>query len=368
MTSAQDSNFLLNSLTQNSTFGAEIGLNNNNTSHSTNTNNNTATAIAGVCILYIASGIIVLLFLIVIVSGAIRAHRNPERYGPRASIRGLPRQSRAKGLARAMLETLPIIKFGDLDLAKPSERAIALEDGISKVQQDVEVTGVAVLEDVVEQTNHGMAGGAEGSGKAGSEPSANAVTGEGTSEPVQKAHDGLECSICTEDFHFGEDVRVLPCNHKYHPACIDPWLLNVSGTCPLWYMHPTLSIQFTSAKQPSRHDLQPIPTATAEGNELPALIPPSEGLEGGIAPTGEGETAMNASHHHSLRISRLLDLTRLRTAPPEERIAALRQLHEQLLREGEAEGVAQPNRPAGLTSRLRDTFRIRTRTEPPAQE
>jgi hypothetical protein len=27
---------------------------------------------------------------------------------------------------------------------------------------------------------------------------------------------------------------VLPCQHKYHPNCIDPWLLNVSGTCPLW--------------------------------------------------------------------------------------------------------------------------------------
>jgi hypothetical protein len=31
-------------------------------------------------------------------------------------------------------------------------------------------------------------------------------------------------------------VRVLPCNHSFHPACIDPWLLNVSGTCPLWYV------------------------------------------------------------------------------------------------------------------------------------
>jgi hypothetical protein len=26
----------------------------------------------------------------------------------------------------------------------------------------------------------------------------------------------------------------LPCKHQFHPACIDPWLINVSGTCPLW--------------------------------------------------------------------------------------------------------------------------------------
>ena len=45
---------------------------------------------------------------------------------------------------------------------------------------------------------------------------------------------GLACSVCVEDFVKGQDIRVLPCQHKFHPECIDPWLLNVSGTCPLW--------------------------------------------------------------------------------------------------------------------------------------
>ena len=42
------------------------------------------------------------------------------------------------------------------------------------------------------------------------------------------------CSICTEDFETGENVRILPCKHIYHRRCIDPWLLKFSGTCPLW--------------------------------------------------------------------------------------------------------------------------------------
>jgi hypothetical protein len=45
--------------------------------------------------------------------------------------------------------------------------------------------------------------------------------------------DAQGCSICTEDFELGQDQRVLPCDHRFHPECIDPWLLNVSGTCPL---------------------------------------------------------------------------------------------------------------------------------------
>ena len=45
------------------------------------------------------------------------------------------------------------------------------------------------------------------------------------------------CSICTECFQERENVRVLPCSHIFHRHCIDPWLLNFSGTCPLWLVN-----------------------------------------------------------------------------------------------------------------------------------
>ena len=32
------------------------------------------------------------------------------------------------------------------------------------------------------------------------------------------AENGLACSVCTDDFTKGQDVRVLPCDHKFHPG------------------------------------------------------------------------------------------------------------------------------------------------------
>ena len=42
----------------------------------------------------------------------------------------------------------------------------------------------------------------------------------------------IECVICLEDFVDGEELRVLPCNHAFHVACIDEWLLE-RPLCPL---------------------------------------------------------------------------------------------------------------------------------------
>jgi len=41
-----------------------------------------------------------------------------------------------------------------------------------------------------------------------------------------------QCSICLEQFKEGEELRMLPCMHRYHRGCIDRWLAR-SPACPV---------------------------------------------------------------------------------------------------------------------------------------
>jgi hypothetical protein len=233
MTSQSDSLQLLNDIQRfpSSTNVLNGVISSNSTSQGGTSLNNDGgpapTTAVAMSILYSITGIITLLFLVIIATGAIRAHRHPERYGPRTGLPGRPRQSRAKGLARAMLETLPIVKFGDPEPVKPEGRDIELEGGNTSVHASPEVV-LAQENGTTEQSSSSSAAALE----SGMGP-AQAESIKSGQEVTPKEGD-LGCSICTEDFTTGEDVRVLPCQHKYHPACIDPWLLNVSGTCPLW--------------------------------------------------------------------------------------------------------------------------------------
>mmetsp|Transcript_52577 Transcript_52577/g.94390 ORF Transcript_52577/g.94390 Transcript_52577/m.94390 type:complete len:298 (-) Transcript_52577:82-975(-) len=43
---------------------------------------------------------------------------------------------------------------------------------------------------------------------------------------------GSECSVCMEAFVSGQELRVLPCLHRYHRTCIDQWLRQ-KAACPL---------------------------------------------------------------------------------------------------------------------------------------
>lgn len=202
-------------------------------------------------ILYSITGLITLLFLVIIATGAVRAHRNPERYGPRSGYGGRPRQSRAKGIARAVLETLPIVKFGGPTPAKPDPN-IELESAqdshldaasLGRNPTDVQVHHLSTIPEdaVTPPKSTGVLEGSTAPGAATASSSADPDSSIGAAK-TPAAQDSatldesglLGCSICTEDFAVGEDVRVLPCDHKYHPHCVDPWLVNVSGTCPLW--------------------------------------------------------------------------------------------------------------------------------------
>mmetsp|Transcript_23663 Transcript_23663/g.65814 ORF Transcript_23663/g.65814 Transcript_23663/m.65814 type:complete len:281 (+) Transcript_23663:114-956(+) len=41
-----------------------------------------------------------------------------------------------------------------------------------------------------------------------------------------------QCMVCLENFQGGDEVRILPCLHRYHSGCVDPWLTS-RGSCPL---------------------------------------------------------------------------------------------------------------------------------------
>lgn len=181
-------------------------------------------------ILYSITGVITALFLLIIITGAIRAHRHPDRYGPRATARfGRPRQSRAKGLARAVLDTLPIVRFGGAreEPAKPEAELQESGTRASDTEEEERTLGQAPIASDTPMAVGIPSPSITPASAAGDEGSA--ASDEGGLQPEQ-----IQCPVCIEDFEQGQDLRVLPCGHIFHPDCIDPWLLNVAGSCPLW--------------------------------------------------------------------------------------------------------------------------------------
>ena len=277
-----------------------------NTSENQQGINSTPSTAVAMIILYSITGVITALFLVIIVTGAVRAHRHPERYGPQ-NVLGRPRQSRAKGIARAMLDTIPIVKFGERQTPKPgdveltansSPEASRTTDG--PASQPDEGTNVDGQDRTLHNGSHIDEEATEAAGTSSSAADGAQATG---SRPEDE---NASCSICTEDFEKGQDIRVLPCDHKFHPACVDPWLLDVSGTCPLCRvdLRPHDSHRSGEEHGPQQQE-QTEDRRSREGEPLPP--PLSEGL-----------------NRRRDTIRSFLDIRRLQGSNREERLSALR--------------------------------------------
>lgn len=293
------------------------------------------TAVAMI-ILYSITGIITALFVVIIVTGAIRAHRHPERYGPR-NISGRGRQSRAKGIARAMLETLPIVKFGDHQDLPPKPATAG---------SDIEMHAGATAPGATDENSpdKAVAGESVASSDSNSDRAQPAIAASNADGSDAQGH--LGCSICTEDFNKGEEVRVLPCNHKFHPDCIDPWLLNVSGTCPLCRIDLRPQGQETEGEGMERR----ASSATHDGSQEGQIPPPLPGAA--VAENADGS-------HRAGRRETVTSLRHLASGSREERIAALRRLRLENLRSSPNRSNDDEER-SGLARRFRERFRIRT--------
>ncbi|KIW98338.1 uncharacterized protein Z519_01922 [Cladophialophora bantiana CBS 173.52] len=161
-------------------------------------------------VLFTMTGAIIAFFGTIALIGAIRVYHHPERYMPQNPA-GQSMRNRAKGITRAILDTIPIVRFAE----KTNIELESVEQGNVKIDRQNQ-------EDIAGQMVN-----------CSSDDSTSAAMTESNSARALDGEQYLKCSICTEDFSIGEQVRVLPCFHKYHPACVDPWLLNLSSTCPL---------------------------------------------------------------------------------------------------------------------------------------
>lgn len=185
---------------------------------------------------------------------AIRAIRHPERYGPRRHGGGEVYQSRTQGLTRAILDTFPIVKFGSSmqprqmeDHAKDPENGAVDEFGrnigMKEIPREPSLdVGETIWQEAVaparprpakpntlelERGGSGDDNNGEGASRGDTPPSDDV--------PVPAAIGRETCPICIVDFEDDDDVRILPCEgkHRFHQQCVDPWLLELSSSCPI---------------------------------------------------------------------------------------------------------------------------------------
>ncbi|KAH9069797.1 hypothetical protein EDB83DRAFT_2370643 [Lactarius deliciosus] len=237
-------------------------------------------------ILYAITGCIAGLFAVVIITGVIRAVRHPERYRAASGSGDVGGPGRGGVLTRAILDTFPLIKFGarraetgsqmeakDHDIEAYGSRPSTLE--MRDVQNDVSATSSAGPEHTHTATvsdadaeddaarphsrvhddvdDPELADLPPARPRAGPSRSAEPPRAMSMADPLPESIGRETCPICIVDFDDGDDVRVLPCEgkHVFHQACVDPWLLELSSSCPI-----------------CRHDFQALETMLAGGEPV----------------------------------------------------------------------------------------------------
>ena len=230
----------------------------------------------GKIVLYACVGLAGALIIAAIFVGVIRQRLHPERYGPNLIVGESP-QGFARGIARAMLESLPVVKFSELDRASRSSQKdpdedddFEMDDAASRrssrhnhyivtipadqhsgSQPTPPTTSIArpppahITTTTISSTaTTARLHPASPSNYASSSTQAQAsltsrLTASSSSNQASSSHRPTHhnntsntCSICTDDFSPSDAIRILPCRHKFHPPCVDPWLLR-EGTCPL---------------------------------------------------------------------------------------------------------------------------------------
>lgn len=251
-------------------------------------------------ILYAATGIVAGAFLFIIISGAIRVHKHPERYGLLPHNYGDNNGGfgssnngnavRAKGLARAVLDSIPLVRVqvGVTDDAPQKDE----EKGNGELRiEDPNGDHIKALE----LDGHPL--NTDGDPNVTQKPI-------NISSFIGPEEDDL-CPICFEELQDGDILRVLPCKHKFHALCVDAWLLNSSSLCPLCRVDLSIADNEDIPETPPRES-----ESSTSRRQSNVIIPPGYDLT-------------------TSRFNRFLDVWNAQFLPREAKRAALQRFHEE---------------------------------------
>lgn len=193
--------------------------------------------------IFVSVGLLIGLVAIIIFTAWI-LHRTRPPVTVSAFVRHLRRDEEQyrKSLGSYALESIPVVRYSERLLPNEQERVSEVYNSAPKVylpRRDVptmrdggrplyvneEATGAEEHKKETTIKNFDMQGN-------NNRIPLEANASQNIDRSVSR-QEPLSCSVCKEDFADSDDVRILPCGHIYHRRCIDPWLLDFAGTCPL---------------------------------------------------------------------------------------------------------------------------------------
>ncbi|GAA5868620.1 hypothetical protein JCM1840_005514 [Sporobolomyces johnsonii] len=233
-------------------------------------------------ILYAITGVVTFLFLIVIVAGAIRVIKHPERYGPRAGFgysvnrsngaagdgagaggAGGGGQTRAQGLARAVLDTFPVVRFGGGGAEARRDEEVGAgavgEEG-KKEDEEVEMSALAPAVPFVAATTTHDSAGRTGVGAEGHEDEDEVEEVASTREKRVR-----RSTSSSKSFHSASSSVPVPLLHRRSSTNS---LSSYSAASPILSSSVPISAPLAASAS-----LEPSPSYTSQPSEPDSVLP-----------------------------------------------------------------------------------------------
>ncbi|KAM9765083.1 E3 ubiquitin-protein ligase RNF128a [Menidia menidia] len=110
----------------------------------------------------------------------------------------------------------------------------------------------------------------------------------------ETAGDSQLCAVCIESYKAGDVVTVLTCEHIFHKACIEPWLLD-RRTCPMCKCD---ILKALGVEEEPKENVQPPPESRPESPPDVTVVTVTGGEPIYEVPLNEPEGREPARHQH----------------------------------------------------------------------